>query len=181
MLRACAVTKSIDMSYLNVAVIFNIVIFMAKNLYILSAIQCKMQIKDLKPKQGNVDVTIDVIDVEAPREFQKFGKPGRVANAIAKDETGDIKLTLWNEDIDRIKAGDKIKITNGYVNEWQGEMQLTTGRMGKMEVIGKADASSSKESDSQIRTNIPKEENNDAGEDLNVEEEDVEDSDDEEI
>jgi replication factor A1 len=136
-----------------------------------------MQVKDLTPKQGNVDITIDVIDVSAPREFQKFGKSGRVANAIAKDETGDIKLTLWNDDIDRIKAGDKVHLTNGYVNEWQGEMQLTTGRMGKMEVVGKADASGEQ---SKSHDNFQKESESD-GEDLNVEEEDIEDSDYDEI
>ena len=134
-----------------------------------------MQIKDLKPKLGNVDIVIDVVDVGDAREFNKFGKPGKVATAIAKDETGDIKLTLWNEDIDKVKAGDKIHLTNGYVNEWQGEMQLTTGRMGKMEVVGKAEAGS----DSVIRTNMPLEkyDNDKSGEDLNVEEENVEDAD----
>ena len=45
------------------------------------------------------------------------------------DGTGEIKVTLWNEDIDNVKTGDKIQITNGYVNEWQGELQLTTGRL----------------------------------------------------
>ena len=134
-----------------------------------------MQIKDLKPKQGNVDIIIDVVDVGEPREFQKFGKPGKVSTAIAKDETGDIKLSLWNEDTERIKAGDKIHLTNGYVNEWQGEMQLTTGRLGKLEVIGKADADLNKEQDSKIKTNIPMEESND--EELNAEEEDIEDED----
>ena len=134
-----------------------------------------MQIKDLKPKQGSVDVTVDVVDVGETREFQKFGKPGRVATAIAKDETGDVKLTLWNEDIDKVKAGDKVHLTNGYVNEWQGEIQLTTGRMGKMEVVGKAEAGS----DSVIRTNMPLEkyDNNNSGENLNVEEENIEDAD----
>ena len=137
-----------------------------------------MKISDLKPKQGNVDIVVDVIDVEFPREFQKFGKPGKVATAVAKDETGDIKLTLWNEDIDKVKAGDKIHLTNGYVNEWQGEMQLTTGRMGKLEVVGKSDVDSSKDSDSKIRTNFPMEESD---EDINIEEEDIEDPDDSEI
>ena len=137
-----------------------------------------MQIKDLKPKLGNVDIVIDVVDVGDAREFNKFGKPGKVATAIAKDETGDIKLTLWNEDIDKVKAGDKIHLTNGYVNEWQGEMQLTTGRLGKLEVVGKSDAGSGKD-DAKIRTNIPTEENSD---DINVKEEDIEDvNDDEEI
>jgi len=139
-----------------------------------------MQIKDLKPKQGNVDIIVDVVDVGAVREFQKFGKPGKVATAIAKDESGDIKLTLWNEDIERVKAGDKIHLVNGYVNEWQGEMQLTTGRMGRLEVVGRADVSLSKESDTKIRTNIPmKESDDEPGEELNVEEEDIEDADDE--
>lgn len=138
-----------------------------------------MQIKDLKPKQGNVDIVVDVVDVGAPREFQKFGKAGRVATAITKDETGDIKLSLWNDEIDKVKAGDKVHLVNGYVNEWQGEMQLTAGRMGKLEVVGKA--SESTESDTKIRTNIPAKEDESFDEDLNVEEEDIEDADDEEI
>ena len=137
-----------------------------------------MQVKDLKPKQGNVDIVIDVVDVGDTREFNKFGKPGRVATAIAKDETGDVKFTLWNDDIDKVKAGDKIHLTNGYVNEWQGEVQLTTGRLGKLEVVGKSEAGSGND-DAKIRTNIPTEEK--SGEDINVEEEDIEDSDDEEI
>ena len=138
-----------------------------------------MQIKDLKPKMGNVDVVVDVVDVGVPREFQKFGKPGRVATAIAKDETGDVKLSLWNEDIDRVKAGDKVHISNGYANEWQGEIQLTTGRMGKMEIVGKADASS--KPDAPIMTNIPPKETEEPSEDISVEEEDIEDVDDDEI
>ena len=139
-----------------------------------------MNIKELKPKQGNVDITIDVVDVGDIREFQKFGKAGKVATAIAKDETGDIKLTLWNDDIEKVKAGDKVHLINGYVNEWQGEIQMTTGRMGKLEVVGKSDVDLSKESDSKIRTNSPAEKTKDSDE-LNVEEEDVEESDNEEI
>ncbi len=135
-----------------------------------------MQVKDLKPKQGNVDIVVDVVDVSETREFQKFGKPGKVANAVAKDETGDIKLTLWNDDIEKVHAGDKVHLTNGYVNEWQGEMQLTTGRMGKMEIVGKSDMKSNDGSDSKIRTNIPIEKKEDEIEELNVEEEDIDES-----
>ena len=130
-----------------------------------------------------MDIVVDVVDVGDAREFNKFGKPGKVATAIAKDDTGDIKLTLWNDDIEKVKAGDKVHLTNGYVNEWQGEMQLTTGRLGKLEVVGKADVDLNKESDSKIRTNIPTEAGDEENLDkLNVEEEDIEDvNDDEEI
>jgi len=94
-----------------------------------------MKIKDLKPRQGKVDIEVEIVDIGEVREFQKFGKAGRVATAIAKDETGKINLTLWNDEIDSVKIGDKVKITNGYVNEFQGEMQLTSGRFGKLEVV----------------------------------------------
>jgi len=95
-----------------------------------------MQIKDLQPKQGKVDIEVEVKEIGEVREFQKFGKVGRVANATVADETGAIKLTLWNEDIDKVKVGDKIRITNGFVSEFQGEKQLSAGRFGKLEVIG---------------------------------------------
>lgn len=104
-----------------------------------------MAIKDLKIRQGNVDITVDVVDVGEAREFDKFGKSGRVATAIVKDDTGDVKLTLWNEQIDNIKSGDKLHITNGYVSEWQGEPQLTTGKFGKLEVIGESEETREKE------------------------------------
>ena len=96
-----------------------------------------MNISELKPRQGNVIIEAEVVDVGETKEFEKFGRKGRVANATIKDESGEIKLTLWNDDIDKIKKGDKIKISNGYVNEFQGEKQLTAGKFGKLEVINK--------------------------------------------
>jgi len=94
-----------------------------------------MKINEIKPKMGDIDVIVDVLDLGPVREFNKFGKQGRVATAIVKDETGDCKLSLWNEDIDKVKPGDRIHLTNGYAGEWQGEIQLTSGRNGKIEVI----------------------------------------------
>jgi replication factor A1 len=98
-----------------------------------------MEIKDLKPKQGNVELVAEVIDKGDIREFEKFGKQGRVCNARIKDASGEIALTLWNEQIDQVNVGDTIKITNGYVNEWQGEMQVTTGKFGKLEITAPSD------------------------------------------
>ena len=48
-----------------------------------------MAIKDLQVKQGNVDIELDIVDVGEVREFEKFGRTGKVATAIAKDETGN--------------------------------------------------------------------------------------------
>ena len=98
-----------------------------------------MEVKDLSIGKGKVDIVLEIVELAEPRTFDKFGKPGRVATARGKDDTGEVKLTLWNEQIDEVNVGDKIKITNGYVSEWQGQKQLSTGRFGKMEVVNKSD------------------------------------------
>jgi replication factor A1 len=138
------------------------------------------KVKDLQPKQGNVTIELDVLDVGPPREFQKFGKPGRVATALAKDDTGDVKMTLWNEEIDAVKAGDRVKLTNGYVSEWQGELQVSTGRFGKLEVVGTHDEAMEKPSSPPTQPShihgakhLKKEENDDFTDELIDEEEDV--------
>jgi len=144
-----------------------------------------MEIKDLQARQGKVDITLDIVDVGDVREFEKFGKTGRVANAIGKDASGDIKITLWNDDIGKVKAGDKVKIENGYVSEWQGELQLGTGKFGKLEVIGEsseaikeatapADANASKETLKEAEEDVKKVEES-FDESSDVEEEDISD------
>jgi len=100
-----------------------------------------MEIKDLQPKQGDVEITAEVIEKGDVRTFERFGKSGKVCNAKIKDASGEISLTLWNDDVDKVNVGDKIKLSKGFVNEWQGEKQLTTGKFGTIEVIGKESSS----------------------------------------
>jgi replication factor A1 len=99
-----------------------------------------MDIKDLQARQGDVEIVAEVVDKAQPRTFDKFGKQGRVCNAKIKDSTGVVTLTLWNDDIDKINVGDKIKISKGYVSEWQGELQLGAGKFGTIEVVEKGTA-----------------------------------------
>lgn len=105
-----------------------------------------MKISGLRTNQGNVEVEGTIKEIGETRSFNKFGKQLSVANAILKDDSGSIKLTLWNDDINRFKNGDKVKVSNGYVNEFQGEKQLTSGKFGKMEKIGESDAKDSDKS-----------------------------------
>ncbi|HLC88605.1 MAG TPA: hypothetical protein VJG49_01080 [Candidatus Nanoarchaeia archaeon] len=97
-----------------------------------------MEIKDIQPKSGNIDVVLTIVSKDQPRAFEKFGKSGRVCNAKAKDNSGEITLTLWNEQIDQIEIGDKVHISNGWCSEYKEEKQLSTGKFGKLEVVQKS-------------------------------------------
>lgn len=98
----------------------------------------KMNIAELNPGQGKVDLEAQVIAKHDERTFEKFGKQGKVCNAEIQDNSGKITLTLWNEQVDQVKVGDKVKITNGWVSEWRGEPQLSTGKFGQLEILESA-------------------------------------------
>lgn len=106
-----------------------------------------MEIKELKAGQGKIDVEGIVKSKTDPRTFQKYGRELRVANAVLADESGEISLSLWNSDIDTVNVGDRVKITNGYVSEFNGKKQLSAGKFGKMEVISSGNALASAKTD----------------------------------
>ncbi len=101
-----------------------------------------MNLRELKSGQGKVDVEVTVKSKGEARSFNKYGKDLRVCNFVVTDaDGGEIKLSLWNADIDKVIVGSVLKITNGYVSEFNGELQLTTGKFGALEVVSGGAAS----------------------------------------
>ena len=96
----------------------------------------KLDIKDLRNGMKRVTVEANVMDKGETREVRSRYKDEtyQVADAIVADESGSIKLTLWNEQIDQVNVGDKIKIENGYVTSFKGEIQLNVGKYGVLTV-----------------------------------------------
>jgi len=96
-----------------------------------------MKIIELKPGMKRVEITAKVTEKSDPREVTtRFGDTSRVATAIVQDDSGTIKLSLWNETIDQVNVNDTVKIENGYVTTFKGETQLNVGRYGRLSVVG---------------------------------------------
>lgn len=64
----------------------------------------------------------------------KAGSQVNVCDAYLTDDVGEIKLTLWGDDIDKVKVDDRVRIKNGYISEFRGEVSITKGKFGSMEV-----------------------------------------------
>jgi replication factor A1 len=95
-----------------------------------------LDIKDLQDGMKRVSVEAQVVEKGDVREVKSKFKDEtyRIVDAVVADETGSIKLTLWNEQIELVNVGDKIKIENGYVTSFKGETQLNVGKFGKLTV-----------------------------------------------
>lgn len=95
----------------------------------------KLFIADLRPsKLGTVEATVS--QLEAVREITKRdGTAQKVRNGRLKDDTGEITLVLWGEEVALVNEGDRVRITEGWVKEYQGRPQISLGRVGKLEKL----------------------------------------------
>jgi replication factor A1 len=84
----------------------------------------------------NVSVEAKVVEKSEAREVLSRFKDEtyRVATAVITDETGKIKLTLWNDQINQVNVDDTVKVENGYVTSFKGEIQLNVGKYGTLTV-----------------------------------------------
>lgn len=97
-----------------------------------------MKIADLQPNNTVDEIVLTIIEKKEPREVQKrFGGTARLAELVGKDKDGDtVQITLWNDEIGDVQEDDIIKIVDGWVKEWDNELQVSTGRNGRIEKIG---------------------------------------------
>jgi len=95
-------------------------------------------ISQAKKMRSGVNVNAEVKSKGEPRTVNlKSGGTVDVCDAIISNgETEDdqMKLTLWGDDIKAVNVGDTVVITNGYTNEFKGEVSLTKGKFGQMEI-----------------------------------------------
>jgi replication factor A1 len=92
------------------------------------------KIEELNPASRGVDVLVKILEVNPSREVStRDGSSHSVAEALVGDETGCVLLSLWDDDIQRVKVGQTVSIKNGYVTLFRGSIRLNVGRYGTLE------------------------------------------------
>jgi hypothetical protein len=100
-----------------------------------------IQIKDLQIGMKRINLKAEVLEIAKPTlVFTRFGNYANVANALIADETGKIKMCLWNEQIDSISVGDTVQIENASISTFRGEKQLRIGKKGILRIEGNVTA-----------------------------------------
>jgi hypothetical protein len=93
-------------------------------------------IRDLRAGMSHVSLKAKVLEVTQPKHVvTRYGNLASLAKALIADETGKIKLCLWNEQIDSVAAGDTIQIENARTSTFRGERQLSLGKKGTLNNI----------------------------------------------
>jgi replication factor A1 len=88
---------------------------------------------EAKNMRNKIDIEGTVERMEEPRTVNlKMGGTTEVCNAFLVDAAGEIKLTLWGDEITKVKNGSKILIKNGYTNTFKNEVSLGKGKYGEL-------------------------------------------------
>lgn len=95
-----------------------------------------VQVKDVNLAVKWVNLKARVVEKSSTRTvYSRFGDPLDLSTATISDNTGFIRLPLWNAQVNMISIGDTVQIENGRVRKFRGELQVSVGRYGKLKVI----------------------------------------------
>jgi len=97
------------------------------------------RVEDLSLGASDVDLVGQVLDTDSVRTFDRDdGSEGRVANLTVGDETGRVRVTLWDDKADladEFEAGEVVEVGDGYVRERDGDLELHVGDRGTVERV----------------------------------------------
>ena len=94
------------------------------------------KIGDLKVGMKKVSLKAEVLEIPKSKiVYTRYGTTACISNALIRDETGSMKMSLWNQQINMVHKGDVIDVKNGTVAWFSGERQLRLGRSGSLSVI----------------------------------------------
>jgi hypothetical protein len=98
-------------------------------------------VQDLRHGMKKVNLEAEVIETLTPSFVHtRYGNSATITNAWIADETGKIKLCLWNEQANLISAGDTIQIKNASISTYKDEKQIRLGKNGTICLLEKVPA-----------------------------------------
>jgi hypothetical protein len=92
-------------------------------------------IRDLRTGMRHVNLKAKILEVAEPKQvFTRYGNHARFAKVSIADETGIIKLCLWNGQIGSVSPGDTVQIEDARVSAFRGERQMSLEKKGMLNV-----------------------------------------------
>jgi replication factor A1 len=94
-----------------------------------------MKIGDIKVGMSGVTLEAKVVEISETRDVQTRYGPKTVADAIIEDDTGQISLSLWENQISAVQVGNTVQVTGGYVTQFRDKVQLNIPKSGRLQVL----------------------------------------------
>jgi replication factor A1 len=102
------------------------------------SLEVHTKIGNLRTGMSSVNVAGRVSNIGSMREFtRRDGDTGRVVSVLLGDETGTVRLSLWDDDVEMVndmEPGSIIAVENGYTRLSLGDVGLNVGQSGRLQI-----------------------------------------------
>jgi len=102
----------------------------------------ELKIKDLVDEMRNISIKGRIIQISDKREFErKDGKKGRVCNIIITDGTGEVRVPLWDKQVNildegKLNEGDVVHVRNAFARDNVfGGIEVRLSKLSRIEKI----------------------------------------------
>ncbi len=101
----------------------------------------EFKIKNIISDLRFIDLAAKVLRIFDVRSFEKNGKKGSVKNILLGDETGNVMLVLWGEDIEKaagLQEGDVVRVSQAYSkksNSIYRDVEISLNKRGLIEKV----------------------------------------------
>lgn len=99
----------------------------------------RLEIKNVIPGIRNLNLTGRIIRIFPAKEFEREGKKSKVASIVLADTSGDIRLSLWDDQtqhIESLKLGQAVEIFGGYTREdGRGSVEIRLTKRGGIKLL----------------------------------------------
>ena len=75
-----------------------------------------------------LEVIGELVEVGTPVQMLTRYGPALMAKAKLRDDTGEIVLNLWRQQIDVAREGEAMILQNAFAREFSGVVELSIGR-----------------------------------------------------
>jgi ssDNA-binding replication factor A large subunit len=93
-----------------------------------------MRIEEIESNSKVISLVVTIDSVEEPKTTPSGTQ---FQDGIVSDETGQVKIVFWDEQVGKFRVGDKILVNSGWAKTFNEELQISSGKFGKISLIPK--------------------------------------------
>ena len=99
--------------------------------------QSRLKLHDVMEGMNSVNLFGRVKAVFDARSFEKDGKKGRVGSFEVFDDTADLRIVLWGDQVsllDKLRKNDIVRVKSAYTRPGLNSLEVHLGNRGSLEI-----------------------------------------------
>ncbi|MGQ4892119.1 MAG: single-stranded DNA-binding protein [Candidatus Njordarchaeia archaeon] len=96
--------------------------------------ESQVKIEELKPNRRRLNLKVKVLEIGEKKDIvsRNTGEMHRIVETLVGDETGTVKLTLWDDKVNSLEVGKTYELKNANTTIYQGGIRLNVGKYSEI-------------------------------------------------